>query len=232
MSNCRDITEQQTLLLVTVYVLRFMEFNPLSLATVNECSPSRLPCTVNARKLPARPLLWPGTEARVHARVEYTVAGQVILNNFILRVFIFEICKALESGTESWISRDDWIPLLNLQWLILNVKCLLAPGTWAQQPSPETSGFGWSWAKQMRWTMAPWGEEDLFYLPQELWSLCSRTRCAGGFKVSYLLTLTILLWDSVVFLIMAIFLFLTVGQVNSINFILIFCNTAFVWKAS
>ena len=147
----------------------------------------------------SRPLLWPGTEARVHARVEYTVAGQVILNNFILRVFIFEICKALESGAESWISRDHWIPLLNLQWLILNVKCLLAPGTWAQQPSPETSGFGWSWAKQMRWAMAPWGEEDLFHLPQELWSLCSRTRCAGGFKVSYLLTLTIPPWDSVVF---------------------------------
>ena len=196
MSNCRDITEQQTLLLVTVYVLRFMEFNPLSLATVNECSPSRLPCTVNARKLPARPLLWPGTEARVHARVEYTVAGQVILNNFILRVFIFEICKALESGTESWISRDDWIPLLNLQWLILNVKCLLAPGTWAQQPSPETSGFGWSWAKQNGKKNAPWGEEDL---PQELWTVCAAVPDAGGFKVSDLSTLTIPPWDSVVF---------------------------------
>jgi len=173
--------------------LRLMECNPLSLATVQECSPSRLPTHRSCQAT------WPGTEARVHARIEYTVAGQVILNNFILRVFILEICKALKSGAESWISRDDWIPLLNLQWLILNVKCLLPPGTWAQQTSPETSGFGWSWAKQMRWTMAPWGEEDLFRLPQELWSLCSRTRCAGGFKVSYLLTLTIPLWDSVVF---------------------------------
>jgi len=113
MSNCRDITEQQTLHLVTVYVLRIIECNPLSLTTV-------LPLQASLHSQPtevARPLLWPRTEARVHARVECTVAGQVILNNFILRVFIFEICKALESGAESWISRDDWIPLLNLQWL-------------------------------------------------------------------------------------------------------------------
>ena len=83
-------------------------------------------------------------------------------------IFFFVICEAPESSAESWISRDDWS--LNLQWLILNVKCLLPPGTWARQPSPETSGFGWSWSKQMGRRMAPWGEEDL---PQELWSVCA-----------------------------------------------------------
>ena len=71
---------------------------------------------------------------------------------------------------------------LNLQWLILNVKCLLPPGTWARQPSPETSGFGWSWLKQMGRRMAPWGEEDLFHLPQELWTVCAAEPDAGGLK--------------------------------------------------
>ena len=45
--------------LVTVCVLKFMECNPLSLTTVQECSHSRLPCTqpVEVARLF---LLWPG----------------------------------------------------------------------------------------------------------------------------------------------------------------------------